>query len=236
MINKILYIFIFLALITTLLGCKNTNDYRIVKDKYILILNDTRLSILENSGIRPETQSILPLLDTIIKQIEKDGEVNNDVKSIIYSNVTNWKNDQMHEPPEPYEYLVLKKDKFLQGKMSSIESLDYIEKYFLFNYWDNWICNDSSHEIVSFAKIDTLYLKPNTDFELQLQMQYHEIPSIRILSNTIQGIKPTRLKFNTGKYSKKLQKLPFKVKAINDVNKQIFTFEDSIKFITIKND
>ncbi|MBL0084500.1 MAG: hypothetical protein IPP37_19620 [Saprospiraceae bacterium] len=234
--NKMLYIFIFLVVITTVLGCKKSNDYKIVKDKYILVFNGQRISIIENSGFKSKTQSILPLLDTIIKQIEKDGAVTNEVKNTIYSNLTNWKNDKMYEPPEPYDYLMLNKDKFVSGKMSTIETFDYIEKYFLFNYWVNWSCNDSFHEVTSLVKLDTLYLRSNSEYELQLQMQYNEIPSIRILSNTIQGIKPNRIKFNTGMYSQYLQKISFQVKAINDINKQIYTFEDTIKYLTIKND
>ncbi|MBK7243869.1 MAG: hypothetical protein IPH98_08415 [Saprospiraceae bacterium] len=236
MMNKMVYTFTFLALITTLLGCKNSNDYRIVKDKYILALSGQRLSIIENSGFKPEAQSILPLLDTIIKQIEKDGAVANEVKNSIYSNLTKWKNDKMYGPPELCDFLILKKDKFKSGKLSTIETFDYIEKYFLFIYWVNWSCNDSFHEVTSLVKLDTLYLRSNSEYELQLQMQYNEIPSIRILSNTIQGIKPNRIKFNTGMYSRNLQKITFQVKAINDINKQIYTFEDTINYLTIKND
>lgn len=85
-----------------------------------------------------------------------------------------------------------------------------ILKIFLFNYWVNWSCNDSFHEVTSLVKLDTLYLRSNSEYELQLQMHYNEIPSIRILSNTIQGIKPNRIKFNTGMYSQYLQKYHFK--------------------------
>lgn len=236
MINKKINTFTYLSLIAIFISCKNPNDFKIVKDKYILSLNSERLAIIEHSGYKAETLNVLPLLDTIIKQIENEGKVTDEVKSIINFNLTKWRNNKMYDPPEPYNYLISKKEIFMQGNMSEIETLDYIEKYFVFNYWINWRCNDSWHELVSFVKLDTLYLKSEKEYELQLQMQYNEIPSIRILSNTLQGNKPNRIKFKTKSHSEKLQIIPFLVKAINDANKQIYTFKDTIKYKALSND
>ena len=138
----------------------------------------------------------------------------------------------MYDPPKSYEHLNLNKTNFLTGQMSKIETLDFIEKYFLFNYWNSWRDNDSFHELVSLVKLDTLYLKPNKEYELQIQMQYNENPSIRIISNTIQGFKPNRIKFQTNDSSKNLTKIPFSVKAINDVTREIRTIKDTIKYVT----
>ena len=217
-------------------SCSNNKDNKIIIEKYIYDLLNQRYSIVENSGSNPKTQNIIPLLDTIINQVEKTETISAGVKKKIYTSIINWKNDKMYDPPKSYEHLNLNKTNFLTGQMSKIETLDFIEKYFLFNYWNSWRDNDSFHELVSLVKLDTLYLKPNKEYELQIQMQYNENPSIRIISNTIQGFKPNRIKFQTNDSSKNLTKIPFSVKAINDVTREIRTIKDTIKYLTIKND
>ena len=52
-------------------SCSNNKDNKIIMEKYFYDLLNQRYSIVENSGSNPKTQNIIPLLDTIINQVEK---------------------------------------------------------------------------------------------------------------------------------------------------------------------
>ena len=106
-------------------SCSNNKDNKIIMEKYIYDLLNQRYSIVENSGSNPKTQNIIPLLDTIINQVEKTETISAGVKKKIYTSIINWKNDKMYDPPKSYEHLNLNKTNFLTGQMSKIETLDF---------------------------------------------------------------------------------------------------------------
>lgn len=212
----------------------NDNDLKILKEHYSYMFTSSRIGIMENSGGNEKVKEILPLLDTIIHYVEIDKKLPQKVKQQMLKHMKENKPEGVSNNYELYDYLQKNKSAFEANNLSQIEAYQYLENFFNFQYWHYWRCNLSFPELKTFVKMDTLYLKPNKTYELQIEILYHEVPSMKILSNSIQGNRPHKIKFTTKPYSSNLQKIPYTCNVMNDITLVKKSFEDTVKYFTIK--
>lgn len=222
--------------ITMLASCQsnNDNDLKILKEQYTYTLVNSKYFMMEKSRGNEKVKEILPLLDTLIHYVEIDKKLPQEVKQQMLKHLKENKPEGLSNNIEIYDYLLATEAAFETDQLSKIETYNYIAKFFIFEYWLHWRCNESFYELNTFFKMDTLYLKANKTQELQLQIVYNDAPSIRILSNSIQGKRANRIKFNTGPHTNQLKKIPFDCRAINDFVNKPYIYKDTLKFYTIQ--
>ena len=221
---------ILLLLTLTSLSCKVSPDDEIVRKLFSHELTDLRYYIGLNANSNNRYKEHLPLLDTILSQIENKSRLSNDVKREMLDHVLSWQNDKHHERLPSYSYLIENATRFEYDDMIWVEELDYSRAFFLCIYWAYWSCNYDVHKVAYLYHLDTLLLEEQRSYDLPVQIQYFGLPSLKIISNSKQGSRSDRVEFTTGSLSFEVQKIPLELKAFNEATGEFSTYRDTIRY------
>ncbi len=215
------------------LACKNKPQLPL-EDSTILInycisdLQSKRAYISRYTYHLNDSKRVLPLLDSITRQLEVFRSLTNSRDSII--DYLDKNGIKLNEDTYPVDsFLIINYESFKSNTLSAIKELHYINKFTDQLYWDFWQC------IMDF---DTLRLVAN-DTILLYENSHYDIPIIcpsKILSNSLQSKSETMVSFDTGKSNNKIQKVYYTCNAMNEVTREHLKYQDSIVMRVIPKD